>query len=123
MSESTDVERIATEVLSRLDKMGEWLEGSGTEVLAIYTKMAMWESLGFMLGGLTLLTCASIPAWYARKCWMAMENKITGDTHYVPLGLLAAALALFGTVIASGGVMRLAVPEFYAIQLLLRQVF
>jgi len=120
MSNHTDVERIATEVLSRLDNIGEWLQGSGTEVLAIYTKFAMWESLSFALGGVTLLTLACIPAWYARKCWIDREPG--GDAHFVPLGLLTSALALFGTVIASGGVMRLAVPEFYAIQMLLNQV-
>lgn len=120
MAESTDVERIANEVLSRLDNIGEWLHGSGTEVLAIYTKYAMWESLSFALGGVTLLTLACIPAWYARKCWINRAD--SSDAHFVPLGLLTAFLTLVGTVVASGGVLRLAVPEFYAIQMLLQQV-
>jgi len=117
---TTDVENIANEVLTRLDKIGDWLYGSGTQVLAIYTEKAAWESVSFFLASAVFLSLACIPAWYTRVCWRGREDSC--DAHFVPLGLLTTAVGTFGLFMAYSGVMRLGIPEYYAIQELLLQI-
>jgi len=118
MSTEASVERIANEVLTRLDKIGEWLQGSGTEVLDIYAQQIAWSSGGFFLGGAGFIFLACIPGYY---CYWQWKND-REEGHFIPLGILAVALSCWGGVIAFGGVLRLAVPEYYAIQELVQQV-
>ncbi len=111
-----DYEGVAEQVLLRLDKLADWTNSAGGDVLAIYVTKAQASSVGFFLAGVGVVCLGLVALHFGRK----LQKE--GMAECAPVYLVAAAGLAFGLSFFWHGYMRLMIPEYYAIQELLRTV-
>ncbi len=121
---TTDVEAVADKVLERLDQVAGWVQGTGTEVLALYTQKAMMAGIGYAVLALLIFAACGLFGVGTVRAWKA-EKAGEEDSDDVPCLILAGitlVIAGFGGLTTYSALTHLMIPEYYAIQELLKQV-
>ena len=118
------IEKVADAVLQRMDQMAEWLNGTGADVLAVYTEKAYLSAFSHYFWALPVLGLAALCAWGCRYNFIQGRKNNSEDqgAWAIALGVITCIfVALFGAIVFDGFI-RMMIPEYFAIQELIRQV-